>query len=65
MKPIICIAGPTASGKSAWAIQIAKSFGGGGHAFASGAMVHKSIEEAKSIIVKKSKEMIQNQLETS
>lgn len=28
MKPIICIAGPTASGKSAWAIQIAKSFGG-------------------------------------
>jgi tRNA dimethylallyltransferase len=28
MKPIICIAGPTASGKSAWAIQIAKSFDG-------------------------------------
>ena len=28
MKPIICIAGPTASGKSAWAIQIAKSLGG-------------------------------------
>ncbi|MDG1141836.1 MAG: tRNA (adenosine(37)-N6)-dimethylallyltransferase MiaA [Hellea sp.] len=28
MKPIICIAGPTASGKSAWAIQIAKSFSG-------------------------------------
>jgi len=28
MKPIICIAGPTASGKSTWAIQIAKSVGG-------------------------------------
>ena len=28
MKPIICIAGPTASGKSAWAIQISKSLGG-------------------------------------
>ena len=28
MKPIICIAGPTASGKSAWAIEIAKKYGG-------------------------------------
>jgi len=28
MKPIICIAGPTASGKSSWALQIAKSVGG-------------------------------------
>ncbi len=28
MKPIICIAGPTASGKSAWALKIAKSVGG-------------------------------------
>ena len=28
MKPIICIAGPTASGKSAWALEIAKSVGG-------------------------------------
>jgi len=28
MKPIICIAGPTASGKSAWALHIAKSVGG-------------------------------------
>ena len=28
MKPIICIAGPTASGKSAWAIEIAKKHGG-------------------------------------
>jgi len=28
MKPIICIAGPTASGKSAWALEIAKSMGG-------------------------------------
>lgn len=28
MKPIICIAGPTASGKSAWALDIAKSVGG-------------------------------------
>ena len=37
--------------------KIARSFGGGGHAFASGAVVHKSIDKAKSIIVKKSKEM--------
>ena len=28
MKPIICIAGPTASGKSAWALKLAKSVGG-------------------------------------
>ena len=28
MKPIICIAGPTASGKSAWALEIAKTVGG-------------------------------------
>lgn len=28
MKPIICIAGPTASGKSAWAVKIAKAVGG-------------------------------------
>jgi len=28
MKPIICIAGPTASGKSAWAISLAKSLSG-------------------------------------
>ena len=28
MKPIICIAGPTASGKSAWALELAKSVGG-------------------------------------
>ncbi len=28
MKPIICIAGPTASGKSAWAIEIAKKYSG-------------------------------------
>ncbi|WP_034388075.1 tRNA (adenosine(37)-N6)-dimethylallyltransferase MiaA [Hellea balneolensis] len=28
MKPIICITGPTASGKSAWAVEIAKSVGG-------------------------------------
>ena len=28
MKPVIFIAGPTASGKSAWAIKIAKKFGG-------------------------------------
>ena len=45
--------------------KIARSFGGGGHAFASGAMVYKSIDEAKSIIVERTKEMIQNQLETS
>ncbi|WP_371398340.1 tRNA (adenosine(37)-N6)-dimethylallyltransferase MiaA [Fretibacter rubidus] len=28
MKPVVCIAGPTASGKSAWAVQIAKSVNG-------------------------------------
>lgn len=28
MKPIVCIAGPTASGKSAWALELAKSVGG-------------------------------------
>ena len=44
--------------------KIAKSFGGGGHAFASGAVVHKPIDKAKSIIVEKTKEMIRNQLET-
>ena len=43
---------------------IAKSFGGGGHAFASGAVFHKSIDKAKSVIVKKTKEMIKNQLDT-
>lgn len=28
MKPVICIAGPTASGKSAWAVRLAKKHGG-------------------------------------
>lgn len=28
MNPVVCIAGPTASGKSAWAIEIAKAVGG-------------------------------------
>lgn len=28
MNPVVCIAGPTASGKSAWAVSLAKSFGG-------------------------------------
>ena len=28
MKPVVCIAGPTASGKSAWAVQVAKSVNG-------------------------------------
>ena len=45
--------------------KIARSFGGGGHAFASGAVVHKPIDKAKSVIVKKTKEMIRNQLEIS
>jgi len=28
MKPVVCIAGPTASGKSAWAISLAKKYNG-------------------------------------
>jgi Exopolyphosphatase-related proteins len=44
---------------------IAKSFGGGGHAFAAGAIVPQPIDKAKNIIVEKAKEMILNQLETS
>ena len=43
--------------------KIAKSFNGGGHAFASGAVLHKSIYEAKKVIVDKTREMIQEQLD--
>tara|TARA_B100000965_G_C19476008_1_gene706281 strand:- start:29 stop:1054 length:1026 start_codon:yes stop_codon:yes gene_type:complete len=43
---------------------IAKSFGGGGHAFASGAVLHRPIDKAKNVIVEKTKEMIKNQLDT-
>ena len=42
---------------------IAKSFNGGGHAFASGAVLHQSINEAKKVIVEKTKKMIQEQLD--
>ena len=42
---------------------IAKSFNGGGHAFASGAVFHQSISEAKKVIVDKTIEMIQKQLD--
>ena len=42
---------------------IAKSFGGGGHAFASGAVVNESIETAKNIVINNSKKMIQEQIE--
>ena len=43
--------------------KIAKSFNGGGHAFASGAVFHQSINEAKKVIVDKTREMIQEQLD--
>ena len=42
--------------------EIAKSFGGGGHAFASGAVVNQSLEKAKEIIIRNSKKMIQEQV---
>ena len=43
--------------------KIAKSFNGGGHAFAAGAVIHQSINEAKKVIVDKTREMIQEQLD--
>ena len=43
--------------------KIAKSFNGGGHAFASGAVLHQPINEAKKVIVDKTIEMIQEQLD--
>ena len=42
--------------------EIAKSFGGGGHAFASGAVVNQSLEKAKEVIINNSKKMIQEQV---
>ena len=42
---------------------IAKSFGGGGHAFASGAVVNESLETAMNIVINNSKKMIQEQIE--
>ena len=42
---------------------IAKSFGGGGHAFASGAVVNESLEQAKEIVISNSKKIIQEQIE--
>ena len=42
---------------------IAKFFNGGGHAFASGAVLHEPIEIAKSTIINKTKKMIQDQLD--
>jgi phosphoesterase RecJ-like protein len=41
---------------------IAKSFGGGGHAFASGAVVNEPLDEAKKIIINNTKKMIQDQM---
>jgi len=43
---------------------IAKFFGGGGHAFASGAVVNKPLNDAKKVIIKNTKEMIVNQMGT-
>ena len=40
---------------------IAKSFGGGGHAFASGAVINKSLDEAKEMIINTTKNMILEQ----
>ena len=45
--------------------KIARSFNGGGHAFASGAVLHQSINKAKKVIVDKTKKMIQEQLNNS
>jgi nanoRNase/pAp phosphatase (c-di-AMP/oligoRNAs hydrolase) len=42
---------------------IARFFNGGGHAFASGAVLHEPIEIAKSTIINKTKKMIQDQLD--
>ena len=44
---------------------IAKSFGGGGHAFASGAVVNKPLDEAKKEIINNTKNMIQEQMGTT
>ena len=42
---------------------IAKSFGGGGHAFASGAVINESLKTAKNIVINNSKKMIREQIE--
>jgi phosphoesterase RecJ-like protein len=44
---------------------IAKLFGGGGHAFASGAVVNKPLNEAKKEIINNTKNMIQEQMGTA
>ncbi len=41
---------------------IAKSFGGGGHAFASGAIVNKSLDKAKNYIVNNCEKMLKEQI---
>jgi len=41
---------------------IAKFFGGGGHAFASGAIIKKSLDEAKIMIIDNTKNMILDQI---
>lgn len=41
---------------------IAKSFGGGGHAFASGAVVNKSLDKAKNYIVNNCEKMLKEQI---
>ena len=40
----------------------AKSFGGGGHAFASGAVVNKSLDKAKNYIVNNCEKMLKEQI---
>jgi len=40
---------------------IAKSFGGGGHAFASGAVINRSLDQAKEMIINTTKNMILEQ----
>ena len=46
---IIAVAGPTASGKTALGIALAKKYGGGGHAKASGATL-KNRDEAMAML---------------
>ena len=43
---------------------IAKSFGGGGHAFASGAVVNEPLNDAKKMIINNTKDMIVDQMRT-
>jgi len=41
---------------------IAKYFNGGGHAFASGAVIKKPLDEAKRTVIEKTKKMILDQI---